>query len=356
MNRDIQNQLRLNIEQTLQEFQTSGAIVAVYLNGQSWLEMGVGYQDLSQKMLLSTDATFYIYSITKSLLATVTLNLVYTGQLDINASIQPYLSNFPLDSSITLRQLLSHTGGLPDYGGVQAYSDDLKAKPRFPWPTERFLKLAQTQGLQFLPGTQWAYSNIGYLLLKLILETVTNLTMQQYLHKFLFSPLALKTTFVPSTLDDVRELTPGYSSFFSENELQDVIRFYHPGWVSHGVVVSTAPELAKIIDALFTGKLLNASMVKQMLDPIYILGQEHSLFHNIGYGLGLFLDVDSPYGTVGGHTGEGLGYSVAAFHFPSLLENRMTFVALANRDHHDLGFQIIARMIRTLEEFTGCLQ
>ena len=77
----------------------------------------------------------------------------------------------------------------------------------------------------------------------------------------------------------------------------------------------------------------------------------------IGYGLGLCLSVDSPYGKVAGHNGAGPGYSVAAYHFPNLLENSMTFVALANRDRHDLdlGLTIIFRIIRTLERFTDRL-
>ncbi|BAY42522.1 serine-type D-Ala-D-Ala carboxypeptidase [Scytonema sp. HK-05] len=357
MNQDLQHSLRLRVEQTLQESQTPGATIAIYINGQPFLEMGVGDQDPNHQVPLPSDANFYIYSITKSLLATAALNLVKEGQLDLDASVQPYLPNFSLDAPITLRQLLSHTSGLPDYGEVRAYFDALQATPSSPWSTQTFLNLAQTQGLQFTPGTGWAYSNIGYLLLRFVLEAVTNLPIHQYLHNVIFSPLSLKKTFVPGTLDDVRELTPGYSTFFSGDELQDVIRFYHPGWVSHGVVVSTAPELAKIIDALFAGSLLNASLVEQMLHPIHILGNEHPLFHTIGYGLGLFLGIDSPYGTVGGHTGAGPGYSVAAFHFPSLVENRMTLVALANRDRHDLdlALKIIFRMVRTLERFADAL-
>jgi D-alanyl-D-alanine carboxypeptidase len=352
MNSDIKDRIRLCVEQTLQESETPGAAIALYIKGQPFLEMGIGYQDLEQEIPLPADSTFYIYSITKSLLATVALNLIDRGRLDLNASVKPYVSNFPLDESITLRQLLSHTSGLPDYGEVTAYFEDLKAKPRFPWSTTKFLNLARSQGLKFPPGEGWAYSNIGYLLLKLHLEQVTNLPIQKYIENIIFNPLNLKKTFVANTLEDVRGLTPGYSNFFSDNELQDVIRFYHPGWVSHGVIASTAPELAKIIDSLFAGKILNPSLVEQMLCPIHIFAQKHPLFDDVGYGLGLCLSVDSPYGKMAGHNGAGPGYSVAAYHFPSLLENSMTFVALANRDRQDLdlGSLIIFRMIKTLEK------
>lgn len=357
MNPEIQNQIKLRVEQTLQESETPGAAIAIYTSCQPFLSMGIGYQDLKHEVSLPADAIFYIYSITKILLATAALNLVGRGQLDLDASVQPYLPNFPLDESITLRKLLSHTSGLPNYGEVSAYFDALKATPHYPWSRTKFLSLAQSQGLKFPPGQGWAYSNIGYLLLKLILEKVTNLPIQQYLEKIVFNSLNLKRTFFVNTLEDARGLTPGYSKFFSENELQDVIPFYHPGWVSHGVIASTAPELAKIIDSLFAGNLLHPSLLEQMLAPIHIFEQKHPLFNSIGYGLGLCLSVDSPYGKVAGHNGAGPGYSVAAYHFPNLLENSMTFVALANRDRHDLdlGLTIIFRIIRTLERFTDRL-
>ncbi len=352
MNQYLQEQLKLKVEDTLRESQITGAAIALYINGQPFLEAGVGYQDCNHKTFLPSDANFYIYSITKSLLAIVCLNLAHQGQLDLDASVQPYLPDFPLDSSITLRQLLNHTSGLPDYGGTSAYSNAVKATPDSPWSKETFLDFAKTQGLQFAPGTGWAYSNIGYLLLRCILERIMSLSMQQCLYELIFRPLSLQKTFVPHSLHDVGELTPGYSNLFSGDELQDVTCFYHPGWVAHGVVVSTAPELSKIMDALFAGILLNPLVVEQMLCPSYLIGK-HPLFshwNHWGYGMGLLLGLDSPYGIVGGHSGEGPGYSVAAFHFPRLVGNRVTLVALANRDQHDFGLQLVFTMVSTLEK------
>jgi D-alanyl-D-alanine carboxypeptidase len=341
---NLQEQLKLIVEQTLHQSQVPGAALAAYINGQPCLETSVGYQDIKHEVSLPTDANFYIYSITKTVLATVCLHLVNEGRLELDAPIQPYLPNFYLDSSITLRQLLSHTSGLPDYGGVPAYVDAVTTPN--PWSVEAFFDLAKTQGLQFAPGRGWAYSNIGYLVVRYVLEAVTGLSMQQFLQELVFRPLSLQKTFVPNSLDNVC-LTPGYSTFFSGDELQDVTRFYHPGWVAHGVIVSTAPELAKIMDALFAGTLLNPHLVEQMLYPVQVLGK-HPLLGLLGYGMGLFLGVDSPYGTIGGHVGEGPGYSVAAFCFPSLIRSRVTLVALANRDQHDFGLQLVFKMVHAL--------
>ncbi len=349
MDQYLREQLKLIIGKSLIKSQISGAVIAIHINGEAFLETGIGYQDRNHEVSLPGDANFYIYSITKSLIATALLHLVGEGLLVLDAPVQNYLTDFPLGTSVTLRQLLSHTSGLPDYGGVSAYSEAVKANPSSPWLTEEFLNLAYIQGLQFVPGEGWAYSNIGYLLLKCLLEKITGLSMHKLLNKIIFSPLSLKKTFVPTTLNDVDELTPGYTTFFSENELQDMTRSYHPAWVAHSVVISTAPELAKIIDALFKGEILDMSLVEQMSHPIHNLGK-YPLFENLGYGLGLFVDTESPYGLVKGHTGEGPGYSVAAFHFPRLAGSCTTIVAMVNRDKHDYGLALVYKMARIIAE------
>ncbi|MBW4434093.1 MAG: beta-lactamase family protein [Pelatocladus maniniholoensis HA4357-MV3] len=348
MEQDLREQLKLIVGQSLSESQTPGAAIAIRINGQAFLETGIGYQDHEHQVSLPTDANFYIYSITKTLIATASLHLVGEGFLELDAPVQNYLTDFPLDLSVTLRQLLSHTSGLPDYGGVPAYSEAIKANPSYPWSTEAFLDLAYRQGLQFVPGKGWAYSNIGYLLLKCILEKTTGLSIQKLLNKIIFSPLSLKKTFVPTTLYDVDELTPGYTAFFSGDQLQDMTRIYHPAWVAHSVVISTAPELAKIIDALFTGQILDLSLVEQMSRPIHNLGK-YKLFENLGYGLGLFVDTESSHGKVKGHTGEGPGYSVAAFHFPRLAGYGTTIAALVNRDKSDYGLALVYKIADVIE-------
>ncbi len=91
MNLDIQHQIKFLVEQILQEFETPGAAIAIYKNGQPFLSMSIGYQDLKHEVFLPEDAIFYIYSITKTLLSVGTLNLVEYGKLDLDVSIQTYL-------------------------------------------------------------------------------------------------------------------------------------------------------------------------------------------------------------------------------------------------------------------------
>jgi D-alanyl-D-alanine carboxypeptidase len=95
-----------------------------------------------------------------------------------------------------------------------------------------------------------------------------------------------------------------------------------------------------MIDALFQGRILPLSSIEQMTQPLKVFGH-HPPFTAVGYGLGLWVDTASPYGRVTGHTGEGPGYSVAAFHFPKLSERPTTITALVNRDRSNAGLDLV---------------
>jgi D-alanyl-D-alanine carboxypeptidase len=338
MDQGIQAALKGAVAPVLAQAQVPGAAIAIQTEGEPLLAFGAGHQDLAQTIPLSTDASFYIYSVTKSLIAAAVLHQVSTGCLGLDAPIQDYWPNFPLATPITLRQILSHTSGLPDYGGLPAYHESVKTTPGAPWSPGTFLDVASRRGLLFDPGQGWSYSNIGYLALKLLLEKVTGQSMQDYLDELYFTPLGLTQTFVAASLDDVAGLTPGYTSIFG-SELEDMSQRYHPGWVSHGVVVSTASELATMMHALITGHIIDLTLVDQMAQPVHSLGP-HPPLQNVGCGLGLFMDTASPYGRVAGHNGGGPGYSIAAFHFSALADRPTTIAAATNREGDNVGLDV----------------
>ena len=347
--KDILALVRAEVDQILRASLLPGAAIAVYLDGQLAVETSIGDRDLQRTVPLPVDASFYIYSVTKTLIAAAVLHQVKVGQLDLETPIQRYWPDFPVDTPITLRQILSHTSGLPDYGGLAAYHEAVKVSPGFPWSFQDYLNVARSRGLLFEPGTGWAYSNIGYLALKTLLEQTTGRSLQEILDALFFTPLGLSQTFVATSLEDVTNLTPGYTRALGSDDLVNMAQRYHPGWVSHGVVVSTAAELATMLDALFAGQVLEASLVEHMAQPVYSLGA-HPPLKNVGCGLGLFVDTDSPYGQVMGHSGGGPGYSIAAFHFSALASRPATIAAATNQEGDNVAIDVAYAVARTLAE------
>jgi CubicO group peptidase (beta-lactamase class C family) len=114
------------------------------------------------------DARYVIYSITKPVISAAFLLLAADGAIDLDARAGSLADG--IDPGVSVRQLLAHTSGIPDYGQDPAYHAAVREQPSRPWPDEEFLRRARARGPLFAPGQGWAYSNTGYLLLRQILD------------------------------------------------------------------------------------------------------------------------------------------------------------------------------------------
>jgi D-alanyl-D-alanine carboxypeptidase len=341
------------VADVLRTGEAPGAAIALVADGQRVLTAGVGHRDLGRLRPLGAEARFYAYSITKVFLAVALLRLVEQGQFALDDPIQAILPEVPLVEPVTLRQLLNHTGGLPDYGALPEYRRAVRANPDRPWSADEFLARTLRGGALFPPGHGWAYSNIGFLLVRQAIARITQRSLRDTLVELVFRPAGLRQTVVAESLEDGQGLTPGYSTQLDADEaFRDVTRRYHPGWVAHGVAISTASDLARAVEALFGGRLLGPGSLAAMLEAAPVPGA-HPPFIRPGYGLGLMVDLGSPYGRVAGHAGGGPGYSTAAFHFPDVLGQRLTSVALVNRDQPDLGTEIAFTLVRAYADHPG---
>lgn len=341
ISRTLRRALLAAVEQLLEESETPGAAVAVWLDGAPVLEAGLGHMDTAHTRPLPANARFYLYSVTKSYIAAALLQQAARGALTLDRPIQDYLPGLGLPRPVTVRQILNHSAALPDYGGMAAYHEAVRSHPEAPWPEARFLELAAAA--EPAPPA-WRYSNPGFLILKLLLQELSGASLQGALAAQLFRPLRLADTFVAASLADAATLTPGYSAFFNgAGELEDVTRCYHPGWVSHGVLVSTAGDVARFFQALFAGDLLPPEQRAAMAEPV-VLPFTHPLFRQPAYGLGVMIDAASPDGLVIGHAGGGPGYATGALCFPQVAGHSITSVGLANRDVPDLGLAIAHRL------------
>lgn len=232
---------------------TPGAAIAVSVNGVIQAA-GIGVSDLNRRRPLPPDARFLLYSITKTSIAIAILRLVEAGRIGLDTPLAPVLPDRAPTQPITIRQLLDHTAGVPDYEVMLDCHADLRRDPTTPWTTDQFLERTLGRGLAFSPGSNWRYSNVGYLLLRLVIERLTGLSLAEALSRLVIAPLALRDTHVIASLPDLGACAPGYSEqLFDDGALGDVRSLYEPGWVSHGLLGATAPDVVRMFDALVGG-------------------------------------------------------------------------------------------------------
>jgi D-alanyl-D-alanine carboxypeptidase len=333
----------------LQAVDAPGAVVALSVDGEPW-STGIGHTDLQRQYPIEADARFSLYSITKTVIATMILRLIEGREsIVLDDTLQAYFPLLPIETPVPIRHVLNHTSGLSSYGTTREYHDAIRAHPDTPWTDDEFLERTIASELLFLPGHGWRYSNIGYLLLRQLLEQETGVSFPNIVRSYLGRPFSLESFSGAATLDDVQGLTPGYSSALSANgAVENVVPHYHPGWVSHGLVTSNAADVATFLDLLFEpGKLVEPSLLEQMLIGAPV-AETHAWMVNPAYGLGLMIDIANPFGVVAGHTGGGPGYSTAAYHFPDVHGHKVSSIALVNRDGSDVATDIAFAMVQRL--------
>ena len=265
------------------------------------------------------EPAFLAYSITKTFVAVLVLQLCEAERLGLDDAVAKWFPNIPRAGDISLRRLLNHTAGIPDYGGLPAYHDSVRTAPAAPWSFERIAAETFDKGLWFEPGEGWAYSNPGYMLAKRIAEDAAGVSFRELVSERIVRPLGLQRTFVPESVDDLAPLAPGMSRLLSpDGAPRDVRHHYHPAWVSHGVVASTASEIARFFDGLFCERLLTRSSLDQMTALVAVPVEPPPRGGRPSYGLGLMGDPASSLGLILGHSGGGPGYSASAVHAAAL--------------------------------------
>jgi D-alanyl-D-alanine carboxypeptidase len=285
--------------------------------------------DADGESLGAQNVRFSIYSITKTLTALCVLRLHEQGRLDIERPLSELRPELPFPPSLTLAEVLRHRGGLPDYGPLHAYHRAVSERPSEPWSEQQFLDVALVKGLLFQPGASFAYSNIGYMLVRQILQQVSGGSFRQALAEHVAGPLSLQDTFVAEQISDWSTCIVGHGRDFGGGEYADVRSRYHPGWCAPGVAVSTVEDTTSIFDSLFGGQLLRPATLAQMRELVP-LHEKHPPSVTPSYGLGLMGDPDDPRGPSFGHAGGGPGYRVTCTCLPSSRLGRLTVAAFCN--------------------------
>jgi D-alanyl-D-alanine carboxypeptidase len=229
-----------------------------------------GYANLRTKERLGTTHVFRVGSITKTFVATVVLQLEAEGVLGLDDSLERWLPGLvPNGGAITLRQLLNHTSGIYNYTEDPAFSRSMARNPRASWTPEALVNVATAHRPLFAPGTDWSYSNTGYILLGLVIEKATGRSLGAELARRIFRPLGLSRTSFPAGTVLAPPFAHGYlppgSLIPTSRGRPADITAWNPSsaWAS-GAIVSSAPDLARFYAALLGGKLLAPAELREL--------------------------------------------------------------------------------------------
>jgi D-alanyl-D-alanine carboxypeptidase len=295
------------LQQLLDQIVAGGAPGAIGLvrQGDVTVRAASGTADLRTHRAMSVGDRFRVGSLTKSFVATVVLQLAGEKRLGLDDPIERWLPGLVPDGRhITVRQLLNHTSGLFNY------TDDARVlapylqqhNPHFVWRPRQLVAIATSHPPLFPPGTAWAYSNTGYILLGLLVERVTGTDLGTQLRRRIFDPIRLRDTSFPVTSARIRgHHAHGYANFTPGAPLTDTTELGTSWAWAAGSIVSTVDDIARFYRALLTGRLLRPDLLAAMKTTVTA--------GNAGfrYGLGLIYG-DAPCSAVWGHNGDYVGY------------------------------------------------
>jgi len=291
-----------------------------------------GYADINSKRKLNTETIFELASVTKQFTAMGIYFLSKEKKLSLNDTISKYIPELSEYKGITIKNLLTHTGGLPDYMSLTGkYWDNSKIITN-----DYVLNLFKEKHpkILFEPNKKWKYSNTGYLILASIIERVSGMTYENYLKKVIFKPLKMKNTFVyqrrynPQKVDNYANgyiFSDSLKKMVTPDELgKDHYVVALDGVVGDGMINTTLIDLYKWDKALLGNVFINKEDKKSIFSS-YKMNDEKET----DYGFGWMIDNPKNYGKIINHSGGWGGYVTwNEIH----LENNKIIIVLQNID------------------------
>jgi D-alanyl-D-alanine carboxypeptidase len=275
---------------------------------------------------ITAQAQFRVASITKMFVAAVVLQLVEERRLELDAPVSDYVPDFAVARTVTIRQLLNHTSGIPDFARTDHFNQGVLSHRDKRWTSDEILALVGDLRPDFPAGTEYRYSNTGYIVLGKVIEAVTGTTWARVIRRRILDPLHLHHTYIAGFEPARGRVIAGYIDT-DEDGHEENTETGRP-WPSletsegsAGAIVSTAGDLATFGDALFHGRLVRPATLREMVAE----GRHHP--RNSGYGLGIETYRPDYQLTLWGHSGATLGFRSVLWYAP---KHDMVVVVLAN--------------------------
>lgn len=235
-------------------------VVLVGIDGKVVFEKAYGFGDEEWGAPNTIHTKFRIASLGKQFTAACILLLQERGRLNVHDPISRYLPGLPAAwQAITVHQLLTHTSGIYNY----------TSSPEFPKirrtgaTPQQMIELVTDKPLDFTPGTNWSYSNTGYILLGMIIQKVSNQSYADFLKTNIFDPLGMSESGYDTATSIIKERASGYDVIDGHLANADFIDMRIP--FSAGGIYSTVEDMYRWNEALAeNGKLLSRDSLKQM--------------------------------------------------------------------------------------------
>ncbi len=301
--------LRKSLKSLVKEDGFPGALASVSGPHGRARNYTAGVGDLKTRSEVPTDGQVRIGSNTKTFTATVVLQLVDEGKINLDAPVDDYLPGLlrgdGIDGrNITVRQLLQHTSGLPNYDEV-ILEDYLTNKQHRYFEPREILDVVLNKKALSAPGVRWNYSNANYIVAGLLVQKVTGRPIGEEVTDRIIEPLHLRHTYWPAIGDQtIKGRHPhGYFAATPDTPYTDVTeQDPSAGWAA-GALISTPSDVNRFFSALLDGKLLEPAQLKEMQTTV-------DAVKDVRYGLGLATVNLSCGGFAWTHGGNTPGYTI----------------------------------------------
>lgn len=280
------------------------ALVADHARNINWV-YAAGVSDIPNNVPANPSYTFRIGSNTKTFVVTVLLQLVAEGKVSLDDKLSKFFPEFQNANKITIAMLCNMTSGIPNYSEDEYFVDRMLNQPKKVWSPLELVRIGINKQFTFEPGTGWKYSNTNTILLGMIIEKITQNSLQEEIATRIVDKLGLRQT---AFLTSGTEL-PGIHGrgYYEDVYVQgaDMTEHYDISWGwAAGSAYSTPRELQKYVEALVGGGLLP--------DDIQTIRFSEHIVHfdeKIAYGLGIL-----KRGTFYGHNGSLPGFTSSMYH------------------------------------------
>jgi len=278
------------LETEMAEKGIPGLQIAIIQNNELMLSESLGLSNVPFSVETKKETIFSINSIAKIFASTAILQLSEKGKLQINQPISNYLNELPKDwQKITIKELLSHTSGLPDIEGTS--NGDLIGGKGMATAWEE----VQRMPLEFKTGTEFSYNATNYLLLEKVVEKLGGMDFEKFIQQNQFDIAEMDKTFYGNSFEVIENRSPTYSFYYFDKNVGDYALKDQLLEVSEEFPIkadagafSTAEETAKWITALQTGKFISQESIDKMWEPVKMNNGEYGGFGGLlnAYALG----------------------------------------------------------------------